>query len=526
MITKKYKKSNIFNKISRAANNGSKYKKTRKMKGGGFFDFFKSKTNPETPPQPPQPSQPPQPPQPPKNFLLYRPLQQQVGNSQKIDEKIKMNPLLLETTTTTPATSLSSSHLKKSVLVAAGVTLSTIVLEKLADPKVLAAVTGFASASIGLASGGAILVGIAVMTAAWFVIKAKKKAYKGLILVMDELYLVLQKLSSIVIVSMHIAETYGFPVDTRDVDIAMNTIINKFEELLDPTTNTDYDEIKRNLSDLKQLKQRFNHEAKSVINTVNNAQDGDDLNDPPKITLWTKIKSNVQKSSIVTSARQVITFSAPEFVGELNESVAYLALHVAALSASFSITYMTVIVQLLVSGKMVELKKLQEKVLDDSSFHSMLEAAFVIPLMQAVKSHTTCVAKDTKNTFACDKNFVDATENARLYMKGKLNNTENVGNVFYTKMKNLKNVVESSSSISSVDEATKFANAVNNAFENDKNNIYEVSVITPPVSKEGEGIFDSFDDDDLFENPEAAAAAKATAAAEAPANAINTQSTG
>lgn len=493
MITKKYKKSNIFNKVSKAANNGSKYKKTRKIKGGGFFDFFKPKTNIQPPPTATQAA-----------FYTNREV---VAESQ---------PQLLPKSSTKPATSLSSTYLKRSVLVAAGVTLSTIVLEKLSDTRVLAVVTGIASTSVGLASGGAILVGIAVITAAWFVIKAKKKAYKGLILVMDELYLVLQKLSSIVSVSMHIAETYGFPIDTRDVDIAMNTIMNKFDELLDPTTDTDYTEIKRNLSDLKTLKHRFNNEAKSVINAVNNAQDGDDLNDPPKLTLWTKIK----KSSLVTSMRQVITFSAPEFVGELNESVAYLALHVAALSSSFSITYMTVIVQLLVSGKMVELKKLQEKVLDDSSFHSMLEAAFVIPLMQALKSHTTCVAKNTTNsnqpnylhTYSCDKNFVDAAENARLYMKGKLNNTESVVNVFYTKMKNLSKVVESSTKILTVDEATKFATAVNNAFENDKNNIYEVSVRLPPVSKEGEDIFDSFNDDDLFENPEAAAAAKATAA--------------
>ena len=496
MITKKYKKSNIFNKTARAANKGSKYKKTRKMKGGGFFDFFKPKTNPgiqasETPPAPQA-----------SGDLLFvvPPFKSQVGNSQeiaekiknsqKIAEKIKMNPLLLEKTTK-PATSLSSTHLKNSVLVAASISLSTIIIEKLADPAVVVAITGIASTSILMVSGGALLVGIVVMTAAWLVIKAKKKAYNGLILVMDELYLVLQKLISIVSVSMHIAETYGFPVDTRDVGIAMNTIIIKFEELLDPTTDADYGEIKRNLSDLKQLKQSFNNQAKSVITAVNNAQDGDDLDDPPKITLWTKIK----KSSIVTSARQVISFSAPEFIGELNESVAYLALHVAALSSSFSITYTTVIVQLLVSGQMDELKKLQEKVLDDSSFHSMLEAAFVIPLMQALKSHTTCVAKNTKNTFACDKNFVDAAESARLYMEGKLNNTESVGNVFFTKMKNLRKVVESSSSISSVDKATKFATSVNNAFENDKNNIYDVVVTSQPVLTKGDDNMFSFKDD-------------------------------
>jgi hypothetical protein len=480
MITKKYKKSNIFNKISRAANSGSKYKKTQKMKrGGGFFSDlfdFKSKTKPSEP-QASGPS---------GSNLFVTSSKPQVGNSQYIDDKIKMNPLEKKIN---PATSLSSTYLKKPAIVAVAVTLSTIIAEKLADPSVVVAITGtisgIAGTSLIMASGGALLVTIVVVTAAWIVIKSRKKAYNGLILVMDELYLVLQKLMSIVSVSMHIAETYGFPVDVRDVGIAMNTIIIKFEELLDPTTDADYGEIKRNLANLNQLKQRFNNEAKSVIAAVNDAQDGDDSTDPLKITLWTsiksnvqkiksnvqKIKSNVQKSSIVTSARQVISFSASEFVTELNESVAYLALHVAALSSSFSITYTTVVVQLLVSGKMDELKKLQERVIDDSSFHSMMEAAFVIPLMQALKTHTTCISKNTKNPLACDKQFVDSAENARLYMKSKLNSTEGLGNVFYKKMINLRNVIDSysSSNIQSVDEATNFATAVDTAFENDKN---------------------------------------------------------
>jgi hypothetical protein len=434
---KKYNKSNICNKIAKAANNGSKYKKTRKMKGGGIFDFFKSnKTN-------------------------------------NIQSNI-------------PVASLASTTIQRTKIVTGILMLSTIASDALSDPTVLKVITGIASTSIALASGGAVLVGIAVITSAWFVIKAKKQAYKGLILVMDELYLVLQKLSDIVNVSMHIAETYGFPIDTRSVTTAMGTIMKKFDELLDATTDNDYAEIKRNLYDYKKLKQNFDNQANSVINAVNNAQDGDDLNDPQKITLtiWTKIK----KSNIVTSAKQVIMFSASEFVKELNESVAYLALHVAGLSASFSITYMTVVVQLLVSGKMADLKTLQEKVLNDNSFHSMLEAAFVIPLMQALKSHNICVEKDTKNTYVCDKNFVDAAENARLYMKSKLNNTESVVNVFYTKMTNLSKVVESSTKISSVHEATIFANTVNEAFKNDKSSVSvttssEATTLSPAASE-------------------------------------------
>jgi hypothetical protein len=215
MRTKKNKKSNIFNKIARAANNGSKYKKTRKIKrGGGIFDFFKSnKTNNQS----------------------------------------------------TTSTSLASTVIQRTGIVTGIVMLSTIASDALSDPTVLKVITGIASTSIALASGGAVLVGIAVIASAWFVIKAKKQAYKGLILVMDELYLVLQKLSDIVNVSMHIAETYGFPTDTRSVNIAMGTIMKKFDELLDATTNTDYAEIKKNLSDYKKLKQKFDNQANSVI---------------------------------------------------------------------------------------------------------------------------------------------------------------------------------------------------------------------------------------------------------------------
>jgi hypothetical protein len=90
-------------------------------------------------------------------------------------------------------------------------------------------------------------------------------------------------------------------------------------------------------------------------------------------------------------------------------------------------------------------------------------------------------------------------------------------------MKNLRKVVESSSSISSVDKATKFATSVNNAFENDKNNIYDVVVTSQPVLTTGDddNMFSFGNDNDLFENPEAAEAAKATAAAEAAAAAAS-----
>ena len=423
MKTKKYKnkKSNIFNKFVTASKNGSNYKKTRKIKGGeGFFSrLFKSGKN---------------------------------------DVNIQSQA----TTPVTPVAPTLPTFVKTpSPIIKTITSLSTIVSSYLSDPAVLKVITGIASTSIVLASGGTALVVLTVISAAWLVVIEKKKAYRGLILVMDELYLVMKKLSGIMNVSMHIAEMYGFPIDTRDVGIALNTILTKFDELLDPTT-TDYTEIKRNLSDLKALNQKFESQASSVINAVTNAKDGDDSNDSPKITLWTRFTSN---------AKQVITFSAPKFIEELNESVAYLALHVAALSSSFSMTYTTVVVQLLVNDKKDELAKLQAKVLDNSNFHSMLETALVIPLTQSLKAHKTCIVDDKKDNTTCDKIFITSAENSRLYMKSKLTNSNlesGVGSV-YKKMTNLRKVVDSSTPILLVNQATTFATEVNEAFENDIN---------------------------------------------------------
>lgn len=442
MKTKKYKnkKSNIFNKFVTASKNGSNYKKTRKIKGGeeGFFSrLFKSG----------------------KNDVNIQ--SQATTPVTPVAPTYVKTPSPLITGITQVAPTLPTFVKTPSPIIRSITSLSAIVSSYLTDPGVLKVITGIASTSIVLASGGTALVVLTVLSAAWLVVIEKKKAYRGLIMVMDELYLVMKKLSGIMNVSMHIAEMYGFPIDTRDVGIALNTILTKFDELLDPTT-TDYTEIKRNLSDLKALNQKFESQASSVINAVTNAKDGDDSNDSPKITLWTRVTSN---------AKQVITFSAPKFIEELNESVAYLALHVAALSSSFSMTYTTVVVQLLVSDKKDELAKLQAKVLDNSNFHSMLETALVIPLTQSLKAHKTCIANDKKDNTTCDKIFITSAENSRLYMKSKLTNSNlesGVGSV-YKKMTNLRKVVDSSNPILSVNEATTFATDVNQAFENDIN---------------------------------------------------------
>ena len=360
---------------------------------------------------------------------------------------------------TEPTTTTASTIVKTSAVVGVITTLATIASESLTNPVTLTAITGILSTSVALASGGGAAVLFIVAAAAWLIIKKKKKAYKGLMLVMDELYLVLQKLSGILDVSMHIAKTYGFPIDTRDVNIALNSIMVKFDELLEPT---DFTQIKSDLSNFRRVKQEFNGQAAAVANNLEQEEESQDNippSDPPKLSLFTRINNQ----------RKQITFSAPKFVEELNEAVAYLALYFAALAASFSITYTTVVVQLIVNGKTEDLKSLQAKMLEANQFHSMLEGALVYPVLQSRKTYDTCKLKNLKDS-SCDTTFVTASNNALSYMKSKLDATDSaVGSELYKKMTNLKTVVDASATISSVDAATKFAEDVKKARDNDAN---------------------------------------------------------
>jgi hypothetical protein len=360
----------------------------------------------------------------------------------------------------------SSDVIKASTAVAAITTLGSIATDYLANPAAITTITGLVGIS-SFATGGAVVVTLLVVAAGWRVLKEKQKAYKGLILVMDELYLVIQKLNGIVEISMYIATTYGFPVDTRDVQLALDAILTKFDELLDPTT--DYTKIQDELADFKKLRSNFNAQESQVKEELANASEGDDAGDKPTISLWATAKYKVSNSSVVKFFKKNIIFSAPKFVQELNEAVTYLALYVGIFSASFSTTYTTVALQLLVNDNKDELKRLQAMVFTNSKFVSMIEGAFVYPLLQSKKTYETCMVKTDSNNAKCDANFYNTAENVRKGMEQSFNNTENVvtGQLF-SKMTNLKSVTTSKTEIKTAIDASQFADDVKKAFDADK----------------------------------------------------------
>ena len=377
----------------------------------------------------------------------------------------------------------SSDVIKASTAVAAITTLGSIATDYLANPAAITTITGLVGIS-SFATGGAVVVVLLVVAAAWTVLKEKQKAYKGLILVMDELYLVIQKLNGIVEISMYIAATYGFPIDTRDVQLALDAILAKFDELLDPTT--DYPKIKGELSDFKKLKSNFNAQESQVKEELANASEGDDAGDKPTISLWANVKDKVSNSSAVKFIKKNIIFSAPKFVQELNEAVTYLALYVGIFSASFSTTYTTVALQLLVNDKKDELKRLQAMVFTNSKFISMIEGAFVYPLLQSKKTYETCMVKTDSNNAKCDAIFYNTAENVRNGMAQSFNTENVVTGELFNKMSNLKDVTTTQTIITTAAGATTFANAVKTAFDDDKAKSAPVPSAEPSVPPSAE----------------------------------------
>ena len=362
------------------------------------------------------------------------------------------------------ATVTATAVIQTSAKVAAVTTLGSIAMSYLGNPTAITAIAGVVTASTGGALVGVVILCL-VVAAAWMVLKEKQKKYNGLILVMDELYLVIQKLNGIIEVSMHIANAYGFPVDTRDVKLALDAILAKFDELLDPST--DYDPIKKSLANFRKLREDFNAKGDEVEAELDNAAGSEDVSSSEslKLSLWTKTKDAA--SSVAKSFKKNIWFSSDKYVQELNEAVTYLALYVGIFSASFSTTYTTVVVQLLVNGKTEELQTLQTQVFKDPKFNDMVEGAVVYPLLQSQKTYKTCMLKSSDDG-SCGSAFVAAANSMRQSMERLFDKTKNVvSGDLYNAMTNLKGAIPTTI-ITTVDDANNFADGVDAAFKKDK----------------------------------------------------------
>ena len=455
-------------------------KKTRKLKGGAWWNIFK----PQPKPQPPSTSltnpqsQKPQSQQPSSQLSLTKP-QSQLSQLQKPPQQQPLsltNPQSQQSQqpSSDPQNTVDrmlhdedmmptqlSGAIEATTTVVGITTLGSMAASALGNPFVASTLLGVATTSIAFASCGGVVVAVMVIAAAWIIIKHKYRVYNGLILAMDELYLVLKKINGIVTVSVHISEVYGFPLDTRNVVIGLNLILSKLNELMDPVT--DFPTIKNNITTgLPALKTNFNAQEAVVVNDIaNKTNEMAAAPDPPTIPLRTRIRNQLK----------MITFNSSEYVNQLNEMIAYLALHLASLSASFSIMYTTAVTQCMIDGPegMTRLTELQALVIRENSFDSMVEMALIGPLQSSSKTYASCL--HTVQNGKCATGFMSTAREMKKYMLNKFDpKINNTSQGLYSNMPALKQVIQADANltIQDVQTATKFVNDVTNAAEQDQ----------------------------------------------------------
>jgi hypothetical protein len=131
-----------------------------------------------------------------------------------------------------------------------------------------------------------------------------------------------------------------------------------------------------------------------------------------------------------------------------------------------------VALQLLVNDEKDKLKGLQDKVFSNSKFISMIEGAFVYPLLQSKKTYDTCMVKTDSNNTKCDAIFYNTAENVRKYMVNTFTKKDNVvtGELF-SKMSKLNSATINMTEIKTVDAAREFSANVKTAFDEDKKSL-------------------------------------------------------
>ena len=217
---------------------------------------------------------------------------------------------------------------KKAVALAAVVTLGQVAYSLASNPMVVSAIVGLGigtNAFIGVASGGASVVLIAIGAYAYFKITAAYSNYYTMLHVMNDFILLLQKIDIMVRVAIKISQQYQFVIDTKDVNKCL-------ERLLSIKDITD---IKKDVENPKiGIEEKLNQAA-------NNAQEQLDKNaaEVGKVTKEDPADIEV-KVSFMDKFKQffkILKFNSKKFTSQLNEEVIRLGLYFSILLGEFNI---------------------------------------------------------------------------------------------------------------------------------------------------------------------------------------------
>ena len=322
---------------------------------------------------------------------------------------------------------------KKAFALAAVVTLGQVAYSLASNPMVVSAIVGLGigtNAFIGVASGGASVVLIAIGAYAYFKITAAYSNYYTMLHVMNDFILLLQKIDIMVRVAIKISQQYQFVIDTKDVNKCLERIFSRFDKLLSIQDITD---IKKDVENPKiSPQEKLNQAAESAEEQEEDASEDDTLKkeDPAEIEV---------KVSFMDKFKQffkILKFNSKKFTSQLNEEVIRLGLYFSILLGEFNI--------ILNVSQMTIIEKRDFKLLltnntgvkSSSDFNKLLISSIIYRTLQIYNIFELCTPgasiSDAAKKTTCSKEmidqYIDEIETERVKIRkvlfGKSNTTK------------------------------------------------------------------------------------------------------
>ena len=296
----------------------------------------------------------------------------------------------------------STSSKKKAIALAAAVTLGDVAYRLASNPIVISSVVGLGIGTAGLASGGAVLVLVAVGTCAYFKIKESYSKYYTMINVMNDFILLLKKIDIVVRVAIKISQQYQFFIDTKDVNKSLERIFNKFNKLL---SIEDIGKIQKDIETQKydsNMVQSAANKVEEEYTSLVNDDPGDEPSEiEPKRSVWSKIMQAVK----------IIKFDSKKFTTQLNEEVTRLGLYFSILLGEFNIILNVSQMTIIQNRNISLLMDNNNGVKASLDFKKLLISSIIYRTLQIHNIFSLCTTggliSDASKEITCSKDKID-----------------------------------------------------------------------------------------------------------------------
>ena len=300
---------------------------------------------------------------------------------------------------------------KNAIALAAAVTLGDVAYTLATNPVVMSAVISLgvgSSAFMGVLSGGALLVVIAVGTYAYFKIKAAYANYYSMIHVMNDYILLLQKIDTMVRVAIKISQQYQFVIDTKDVNKSLERIFSKFDKLL-------------SIEDIGKIKKEVQDNGGNINNTLKTvAEDAEDeLDDElsPKEESAAKPKEPEEIKIKLTFVQKFkkfvkkVKFNSKEFTNELNEEITRLGLYFSIMLGEFNIVLNVCQMSMISKRNFAKLSNQNGIIKNSEDFKKLLISSLIYRTLQIYNIFTLCktgsLISDTAKKTTCSEDSME-----------------------------------------------------------------------------------------------------------------------